>query len=91
VPLVAWPWPATAQAVSKAGGEFLAPASHRLVRDDDTAFSQDQLNITQAEAEHVVQPDGVADDLGREPMTVVWVGWWRHAVSLTRLNGCCQA
>jgi hypothetical protein len=39
----------------------------------------------------VVQPDGVADDLGREPMTVVWVGWWRHAVSLTRLNGCCQA
>ena len=64
---------------AKARGEFLAPASHRLVGDDDTAFCQDQLDIAQTEAEHVVQPDGVADDLGREPMAVVGVGWRRHA------------
>jgi hypothetical protein len=91
VPLVAGSWPAASQAVGETRGEFLAPASHRLVGNDDTAFSQDQLDIAQAEAEHVIQPDGVADDLGREPMAIVGVRWWRHADSLTRLHCCCQA
>jgi hypothetical protein len=71
VPLVAGPWPATAQAVGETRAELLAPASHRLVGDDDTTFRQDQLDIPQAEAEHVVQPHGMADDLSGEPMTVV--------------------
>ena len=47
-------------------------------RDGDTAFRQDQLDIAQAEAERMVQRDSVADDLGREPMTVVWVWWWHR-------------
>jgi hypothetical protein len=33
---------------------LIAPASHRLVGDGDTALSQDQLDIAQAEAEYVV-------------------------------------
>ena len=86
VPLVPWPWPAASQAVGETRAEFLAPASHRLVGDDDAALSQDQLNIPQAEAEHVVQPDGVADDLGGKPMAVVRVGWRLHAASLARLR-----
>ena len=54
VPLVPWPRPVAAQAVSETRTEFLAPASHRLVGDDNAALSQEQLNIPQAEAEHVV-------------------------------------
>jgi hypothetical protein len=38
-------WPTTAQAVGETHGELLAPASHRLVGDDDTAFGQDQLDL----------------------------------------------
>jgi hypothetical protein len=52
-----------------AGGEtcsdFLAPTPRRLVGDGNTSLSQQQLNITQAEAERVLQPHGVADYLGR--------------------------
>jgi hypothetical protein len=33
---------------------------HGINRDDDTALSQDQLDIGQAEAEYVAQPDGLA-------------------------------
>ncbi len=54
VPLVPWPGPAAAQAVSETRAEFLAPASYRLVGDHDAALSQEQLNVPQAEAEHVV-------------------------------------
>ena len=62
VPLVTRSGPAASQAVSETRGELLAPASHGLIGDDDPALSQDQLNIAQAEAEHVVEPDSVADD-----------------------------
>jgi hypothetical protein len=89
VPLVPWPRPAAAQAVSETRAEFLAPASYRLVGDHDAGLSQEQLNVPQAEAEHVVEPDGVADDLGWEPIAAVGVGW-RYAASLARLRACCQ-
>jgi hypothetical protein len=79
-----WSWPAVAQAIGETRAEFLAPAPHRLVGDDDAALSQDQLHIAQAEAEQVVQPDGMADDLGGEPMTIVRIRRWLHAASLTR-------
>src|ERR1700722_168902 len=74
VPLVPWPRPMAAQAVGETRTEFLAPASHRLVGDDNAATSQEQLNIPQAGAEHVVQRDSVADDLGGEPVAVVGIG-----------------
>jgi len=61
--------------IGETGSELLAPAPHRLVRARYPAFRQDQLNIAQAETEHMVEPNSVADDLGREPMTVVRVGW----------------
>jgi hypothetical protein len=38
----------------------------------------------------MVQPDGVADHLGVEPMAVGPVGLRFHAVSLARLSPCCQ-
>jgi hypothetical protein len=55
--------------------EFPAPAPHGLIGDDNAPLRQKQLNITEAEAEHVIQPDSMADDLGREAMAVVRV--WR--------------
>ena len=71
MPFVSRLWPAATQAVGETRGEFLAPAAHRLVGHDDATLSQDQFDIPQAEAEHVVQPDSVADDLGGKAMAVV--------------------
>ena len=83
VPFIAWPWPpAAAQAIGECRGKFLAPAPDRLVGDNDAALSQNQLNITQAETEDVVQPDGVADDLSGEAMAIVRIGGWLHVASL---------
>jgi hypothetical protein len=54
VPFISHLWPAAAHAVGETRSEFLAPASHRLVGDDNAAFSQEQLNIPQAEAADVI-------------------------------------
>ena len=51
----------------------------------DTAFRQDQLDVAQAEAEDVIQPDRLADDLRRKPMTVIRGAFSIHAGSLARL------
>jgi hypothetical protein len=45
VPLVSWSWPAASPAIGESRAEFHAPASHRVVGDDDAALSQDQLYI----------------------------------------------
>jgi hypothetical protein len=74
VPLITGSRPTPAQSVGETRCEFLAPAPHRLVGDDNTAFRQDQLDIPETKAEYVVQPDRVADDLGREPIAVVGSG-----------------
>ena len=79
VPLVPWPWPAASQAVGKALAEFLAPAPYGLVGDDDAPLGQKQFDVAQAEAEHVVQPHSMADDLRGEAVAVVRVGWRRHS------------
>jgi len=61
-------WPAAPHAAGETRSGFLAPASHRLVGDENPAFSQEQLDIAQAEAEDPVQPNSAADDLGGEPV-----------------------
>jgi hypothetical protein len=43
-----------------------APPSYALVGYDHPTLRQDQLDVPQAQTEHVIQPDGVADDLGRK-------------------------
>jgi hypothetical protein len=60
-------------------------ASQIIGGDDNATFSQQQLNIPQAEAEHVIQPDSVADDFGGKAMAVMWVGRGLHAASLAGL------
>ena len=47
-------------------------------------LSQQQLDLPQAQAEHVVEPDHVVDDLTREAVATRRVGWLAHAVDLQR-------
>jgi hypothetical protein len=86
-PLVPGP---RAQAVGKALAEFRAPPPHGLIGDDNDSLSQKQLNVMQAEAERMIQPDCKADDLVGEPMAVVRVWWWLHALTFVRFPppGC---
>ena len=51
MPLILRSWPAASQAVRETGGELLAPPPNRLIGDDDATFSQEQLDIPQAEAD----------------------------------------
>src|SRR3712207_4400917 len=52
-----------AQLPGELGTEPLAPLPDALVADYDAPLSQDQLDVPKAEAEQVVEPDRVADDL----------------------------
>ena len=90
VPLVPGPWSAASQAVCEGLAKLLAPPTNRLIRDDSTAFSQKQLNVPQTEAEHMIQPDRMADDLGRKAMAVVRIGRGFHAASLAGLQPAGQ-
>ena len=58
-------------------GEPLAklqrPLPHRLVTDDDAAGGQHLLDHPQAQREAEIQPDRVADDLGRKAVTGISV------------------
>ena len=40
----------------------------------DAGISKEQLDVPQTQAEHVIQPDSVADDLSGKAMTIVRVG-----------------
>jgi hypothetical protein len=53
--------------------EFDAPQSDGFVADSYTAFSQKVFDITVTEIESIVQPDSVADDIGREPVSFVGI------------------
>src|ERR1700676_2288556 len=79
-----------AQAFGEALAEFLAPAPDGLIGDNNAPLGKEQLNVSQAEAENVVQPDIVRDDLGGEAMAVAWVGWRLHTGSLAGLQAACQ-
>src|SRR5205809_1075804 len=61
-----------------------APVPDALVGHDHAALGQDQLDVPQTEAEYMIQPDRVADDLGREAMPRIGGGLWRYPVSLAR-------
>jgi hypothetical protein len=54
--------------------EFLEPAPNGLIGEDDATLGQQELHIPQAQAEHMIQPDSMADDLGGKAMAVARVG-----------------
>jgi hypothetical protein len=51
--------------------ELPTPDSNRFVRDDDSPFGEKILDISEAQAETMVNPDGITDDFWRETMTVI--------------------
>ena len=51
--------------------ELLTPESNRFIRDDDSAFGEKVLDVTEDQAETMVNPDGLADDFWRETITVI--------------------
>ena len=76
--------------VGKVLAEFLAPASNSLIGDDDATLGQRKLNISQAEAEHVIEPDSMRDDRDGKAVAVAWVRRRLHAASLAGLQSECQ-
>ena len=53
------------------GAELPTPLPHGFVRHYDAAFRQQILDIPEAQAVSVIQPDGVADDVRRKAMPQV--------------------
>ena len=53
--------------------ELDIPEANRFAADSDTAFSEQIFNISMAEVESIVKRDGVADDVGREPVSFVCI------------------
>ena len=55
------------------GAELLTPLSDGLVGDYDPALCQKVFNISEAQAESVIEPDGMADDIRRKSVSLI--GW----------------
>ncbi len=51
--------------------KLLTPLPNRFIRDGDPTFGEEFFDFTKAEAEPMVEPDGVADNFRRKAMTLV--------------------
>jgi hypothetical protein len=86
MPLVACARQPTADPIGDVLAELQRPLSYGLVADDDAACGQHLLDHAQAEREAEIQPNRVADDLGRKPVAGVAGGGRRcHPVRLRDL------
>jgi hypothetical protein len=83
VPVVAQPSLSSLQFPSIAGTELLTPLPDRLIRHDDSALGKKILDIPEAQAEAMVSPDRIADDLGRESIAGVTRALALHGNSLS--------
>ena len=52
-------------------GTTPAPPADCFVGHDDSSSGEQILDISETDTESVVQPDGVADDFGRKPVSVI--------------------
>jgi hypothetical protein len=68
MPFVANPRKAATDLVGKRLAELARPLSDGFVADDDAAGRQQLLHHAQPERKAEIQPHGMADDLGREPI-----------------------
>src|SRR4051812_16575867 len=84
VPDVARLGPSSAELPGKVSAELQAPVSDAFMGDHDATLGQDQLHIPQAQAEYMVQPYSVADDLGRKAIAGIGGEVGRHPASLAR-------
>jgi hypothetical protein len=68
MPFVADPRKATTDPVGELLTELARSLSYSFMTDDDATGGQQLLHHAEAEREAEIQPDAVADDLGREPI-----------------------
>ena len=66
--------------------KFDTPESDGFVADTDTSFREQIFNIAKTEVESMVEPDGIADDIGWESVPLVPVH--RRIIDQRRLT--CQ-
>jgi hypothetical protein len=75
VPLVAWPRAPAPELIRVCLPELPAPLADSLVGHDDPPSEQELFHVAVAEAKPEIEPNGVADDLRRETMILVRIGW----------------
>jgi hypothetical protein len=73
VPRIAWPGVPPTQLMGIRLPELQTPHPDSFVGHDDPSGEQPLLDIAVAETEAEVQPDAMADDLGREAVVLVMV------------------
>ena len=89
MPFVANPGKAATDLIGEPLAEFACPLPHGFVADDDAAGGQQLLHHAQPEREAEVEPDGMADDLGREAIPgVAGASGRRHPTRL--LTPACR-
>src|SRR6056300_799782 len=66
--------------------KFDTPESDGFVADSDTSFREQIFNIAKTEVESMVEPDGIADDIGWESVPLVRIH--RRIIDQRRLT--CQ-
>ena len=89
MPFVANPGKAATDLIGKPLAELARPLPHGFMADDDAARGQQLLHHAQPEREAEVEPDGMADDLGREAIPgVAGASGRRHPTRL--LTPACR-
>jgi hypothetical protein len=89
MPVVAEPALSSLQLADIIWAELLTPQPNRFIRYGDASFRQEILDIPEAEAETMVGPYRLADDLGRKPIA----GVARRPITLhgPSLSVCCRS
>ena len=55
--------------------EFYTPETNRFSADSDTSFGKKIFDVSVAEIETIVEPDGVGNDLRWESVTYMCIQW----------------
>src|SRR5215471_6368784 len=91
MPFVANPRKPTTDPIGELLAKFARPLPHRFVADDDAAGGQQLLDHTQPKREPKIQSDGVADNLGGEPVTGIAGASGSSSHPTTHLDALAQA
>jgi hypothetical protein len=75
MPLITRARPVATKIVRNGRAKLQIPSTNALIRDDDATLGQLQLDIAKAQAEHVIEPHRLADEVRRKAVTMVRVGW----------------
>ena len=89
VPLVAWLGAPALQLIGILLAKCATPLADGLIGRDHPTNKEKFLHIAVAEAELIIQPDPMADNLGRKAAVLVTVGlgWSIHAASMPHCKG----